>query len=89
MSFLTFLSLFFLHDFWFARALFFHSHRRTDPGGHIISVLAFGYLGYWAHRWDERASVLIAEKRAEIAKRRELRITQAEEASAVALAEAS
>lgn len=63
--------------------------RRTDPGGHIVSMLAFGYLGYWAHRWDERASVLITEKRAEIAERRKLRIAQAEEASAAALAEAS
>jgi hypothetical protein len=61
----------------------------TDPGGHIISMLAFGYLGYWAHRWDERASVLIAEKRAEITERRSQRIAQAEEASAAALAAAS
>jgi len=60
-----------------------------NPGGHIISMLAFGYLGYWAHQWDERAAVLIAEKRAEIAERRKLRIAQAEEASAAALAEAS
>lgn len=52
-------------------------------------MLAFGYLGYWAHRWDERATVLIAEKRAEIAGRRQQRIARAEEASAAALAEAS
>jgi len=56
-----------------------------NPGGHIISMLAFGYLGYWAHQWDERAAVLIADKRAEIAERRRQRITQAEEASAAAL----
>jgi hypothetical protein len=60
----------------------------ADPGGHLISMLAFGYLGYWAHRWDERATVLIAEKRAEIAERRKQRIARAEEASAAALAEA-
>ena len=52
-------------------------------------MLAFGYFGYWAHRWDERAAVLIAEKRTEIAERRKLRIAQAEAASAAALAEAS
>lgn len=52
-------------------------------------MLAFGYFGYWAHQWDERASVLIAEKRAEIAERRRQRIAHAEEASAAALAEAS
>jgi hypothetical protein len=51
-------------------------------------MVAFGYLGYWAHQWDERAGVLIAEKRAEIAERRRQRIELAE-ASAVALAEAS
>ena len=61
----------------------------TDPGGHVISMLAFGYLGYWAHQWDVRASVLIADKRAEIAERRRQRIAQAEEASAAALAAAS
>ncbi|KAH9039686.1 hypothetical protein EDB84DRAFT_1577157 [Lactarius hengduanensis] len=22
-----------------------------NPGGHVISMLAFGYLGYWAHQW--------------------------------------
>ncbi|KAI9431974.1 hypothetical protein H4582DRAFT_1793322, partial [Lactarius indigo] len=33
-----------------------------NPGGHVISMLAFGYLGYWAHQWDERASVLMATK---------------------------
>ncbi|KAI9456007.1 hypothetical protein F5148DRAFT_384383 [Russula earlei] len=60
-----------------------------NPGGHLISMLAFGYLGYWAHRWDERASVLIAEKRAEIAERRRQRIARAEEASSAALAEAA
>ena len=61
----------------------------ADPGGHIISMLAFGYLGYWAHRWDERAAVLIADKRAEIAERRRQRIARAEEASVAALAEGS
>lgn len=65
------------------------SSSRADPGGHIISMLAFGYVGYWAHRWDERAGVLIAEKRAEIAERRGQRIARAEAASAAALAEAS
>jgi hypothetical protein len=31
----------------------------------------FGYLGYWAHIWDERAQVLIAEKQQEIKERQE------------------
>jgi hypothetical protein len=70
-------------------ARFSLSLLRADPGGHLISMLAFGYFGYWAHRWDERAAVLIAEKRTEITERRKLRIAQAEAASAAALAEAS
>ncbi|KZT07778.1 uncharacterized protein LAESUDRAFT_631111, partial [Laetiporus sulphureus 93-53] len=39
-------------------------------GGHAISMIVFGYAGYWAYRWDERAAVLLAEKRAQIAERR-------------------
>lgn len=31
----------------------------------------FGYAGYWAYKWDLRAAELIAEKRAEIAERRQ------------------
>lgn len=33
----------------------------------------FGFVGYWAYRWDERAGVLLAEKRAQIAERRQQR----------------
>ena len=36
-----------------------------------MSTAAFGFVGYWAYKWDERAAVLIAEKRAQIAARRE------------------
>jgi hypothetical protein len=68
------------------RILRVHHDCIADPGGHLISMLAFGYLGYWAHRWDERATVLITEKRAEISERRKQRIARAEEASAAALA---
>ena len=42
----------------------------TDLGGHAISMGVFGFAGYWAYRWDERAAVLLAEKRAELAARR-------------------
>ncbi|ETW83159.1 hypothetical protein HETIRDRAFT_316714 [Heterobasidion irregulare TC 32-1] len=58
-----------------------------NPGGHVISMLAFGYAGYWAHQWDERAAVLIAEKRAEIAARRQRAIAAAEADGAAALAD--
>jgi hypothetical protein len=42
-----------------------------NPGGHLIAMGVFGYAGYWAHRWDQRAGVLLAEKRAEITERRQ------------------
>lgn len=38
----------------------------------------FGYGGYWAYRWDIRAGELIAEKRAEIAERREHKLALAQ-----------
>ena len=43
----------------------------TDPAGHAISMGVFGFIGYWAYHWDQRAAVLLAQKRAEIAERRE------------------
>ncbi|KAI0065328.1 hypothetical protein BV25DRAFT_1913918 [Artomyces pyxidatus] len=60
-----------------------------NPGGHVISMVVFGYVGYWAHRWDERAAVLIADKRAQIAERRRAQIERADAAAAAALGEAS
>jgi len=46
--------------------------------GHAATMAVFGYAGYWAYRWDERAAVLIAEKRAEISERREKRLAEAQ-----------
>ncbi|KAF8656205.1 hypothetical protein AX16_002641 [Volvariella volvacea WC 439] len=56
-------------------------------GGHAIAMATFGYAGYWAYKWDERAAVLLAEKRAEISERRQKQIAKAEAAAAAALAE--
>ncbi|OBZ72159.1 hypothetical protein A0H81_07637 [Grifola frondosa] len=42
-----------------------------DFSGHVIAMGSFGFLGYWAYQWDQRAAVLLAEKRAEIAERRQ------------------
>jgi hypothetical protein len=39
-------------------------------------MTVFGYVGYWAYRWDQRANFLIAEKRAEIAENRERRLAR-------------
>ncbi|KAF7424163.1 hypothetical protein PC9H_009466 [Pleurotus ostreatus] len=59
-----------------------------NPGAHLIAMGVFGYGGYWAYQWDQRAAVLIAEKRAEIQERRKQQVTAAEEAGAAALAHA-
>ncbi|RDX57224.1 hypothetical protein OH76DRAFT_1424918 [Lentinus brumalis] len=42
-----------------------------NPMGHAIAMGTFGFAGYWAYHWDQRAAVLLATKRAEIAERRE------------------
>ena len=44
--------------------------RPIDPIGHAIAMGTFGFAGYWAYQWDQRAAVLLAAKRAEIAERR-------------------
>ncbi|KAI0649061.1 hypothetical protein C8Q79DRAFT_1007629 [Trametes meyenii] len=41
-----------------------------NPVGHAIAMGAFGFAGYWAYQWDQRAAVLLQQKRAEIAERR-------------------
>ncbi|KAG1844832.1 hypothetical protein DFJ58DRAFT_802002 [Suillus subalutaceus] len=46
-------------------------------GGHALSMGVFGYAGYWAYQWDERAAVMLAQKRAEITERRERKLAQA------------
>ncbi|KAG5729346.1 hypothetical protein E4T56_gene9895 [Termitomyces sp. T112] len=42
-----------------------------NPGGHLIAMGVFGYGGYWAYQWDQRAAVLLAEKRQQIIERRQ------------------
>jgi len=41
-----------------------------NMGGHAAAMAIFGTAGYFFHQWDERAAVLLAEKRREIAERR-------------------
>jgi len=50
-------------------------------GGHAISMFVFGTAGYWVYQWDQRAAVLLADKRAEIAERRQQRQLAAAESS--------
>ncbi|KAG6908670.1 hypothetical protein DXG01_003684 [Tephrocybe rancida] len=42
-----------------------------NPGGHLIAMGVFGYGGYWAYQWDQRAAVLLADKRQKIKEHRE------------------
>ena len=42
----------------------------TDPAGHAIAAVVFGYAGYWAYIWEQRADELLALKRTEISERR-------------------
>lgn len=42
-------------------------------------MASFGFAGYWAYQWDQRAGVLLAEKRAQIAEARERKAQAAAE----------
>lgn len=56
-----------------------------DPGAHLVAMGVFGSFGYWVHQWDQRAGVLLSEKRAEIVERRQREIAKAEEVGAAGL----
>ena len=60
-----------LSTFLLASAYAWAASPCTDPMGHVIAMGVFGFGGYWAYHWDQRAAVLLAQKRAEIAERRE------------------
>jgi hypothetical protein len=34
----------------------------ADPGGHVLAMGAFGYVGYWAHYWEIHSSEMIQRK---------------------------
>lgn len=44
----------------------------------------FGFVGYWAYKWETRSTELIAEKRASIADQRRQRMARANGDSAAA-----
>lgn len=46
-------------------------------GGHFIAMGVFGFAGYWVEVWDQRANVLLAEKREQIAARRAAQVESA------------
>jgi hypothetical protein len=50
----------------------------TDPGGHVLAMGAFGFVGYWAHYWEIHSSEMIQRK---LEKIKEGRRAQAETSS--------
>jgi hypothetical protein len=56
----------------------------SDPGGHLLSMGAFGFLGYWAYQWEVRSEELLTQKRAEMRERRKRIMAQAGQPEAVA-----
>jgi len=42
----------------------------SNPAGHAIAAAVFGYAGYWAYVWEQRADELLALRRTEISERR-------------------
>ncbi|KAF8348943.1 hypothetical protein F5887DRAFT_542689 [Amanita rubescens] len=47
-----------------------------NPGGHLISMGVFSFVGYLAYQWDIRSAELITERRAAIADQRRQRMTE-------------
>ncbi|KAF9000683.1 hypothetical protein BDQ17DRAFT_1245359 [Cyathus striatus] len=51
----------------------------SNPTAHLISMGVFGYVGYWAYKWEIISAELIAAKREEIIERRRQLVSQIEE----------
>ena len=49
--------------------------------GHAIAMGTFGFIGYWAHRWDVRAGELLKIRKDQIAEKRRARLAAVEKAS--------
>jgi len=60
----------------------------SNPGGHLIAMMVFGYAGYWEYKWEVRADELIALKRTEIAEQRKREVATVETLAASMLSEA-
>lgn len=59
----------------------------AEPLGHAIAAGAFGFVGYWAHKWDVKSGEMLQDIRAEIKERRQKQISAAEEAGNAELAQ--
>ncbi|KAF8169755.1 hypothetical protein BJ912DRAFT_861771 [Pholiota molesta] len=56
----------------------------SNPGGHLISMGAFGMVGYYAYQWETYSNDALARKAKEIEERRIRAIAKADEAAAAA-----
>ncbi|KAK0469699.1 uncharacterized protein EV420DRAFT_57844 [Desarmillaria tabescens] len=54
----------------------------TDMTAHAVSMGAWGAFGYLAWQWDQKSSGIIAQKKLELAERRQARQELAEELAA-------
>ncbi|KAF9484410.1 hypothetical protein BDN70DRAFT_778224, partial [Pholiota conissans] len=50
----------------------------SNPGGHLLSMGAFGLLGYYAYQWETYSNALLARKAEQIEERRSKAIAKAE-----------
>ncbi|KAF8959507.1 hypothetical protein BDZ97DRAFT_1645470, partial [Flammula alnicola] len=50
----------------------------SNPGGHLLSMGAFGAIGYYAYKWETYSESLLAKKRKEILERRQRAMATAE-----------
>jgi hypothetical protein len=62
----------------------FNASPFLDPGGHLISMGAFGMVGYYAYQWETYSNDALARKAKEIEERRIRAIAKADEAAAAA-----
>ncbi|KAF9565411.1 hypothetical protein CPC08DRAFT_622292, partial [Agrocybe pediades] len=42
----------------------------SNPGGHLLAMGVFGYIGYLAHSWETYSGELLAQRRQELRIRR-------------------
>ncbi|KIM40515.1 hypothetical protein M413DRAFT_28333 [Hebeloma cylindrosporum] len=47
----------------------------SNPGGHVLAMGAFGFVGYWAHYWEIHSSEMIKRKLEKIKEGRQANAT--------------
>ncbi|KAJ3515486.1 hypothetical protein NLJ89_g1717 [Agrocybe chaxingu] len=57
----------------------------SNPGGHLLSMGAFGFVGYWAYKWEVYSTALLVEKRQAIVEGRLKALRETDEAAGGAI----